>query len=279
MTTAIWSNLEPSDSEEITRARYRDFLAQRYPELRADDNLLTAACEAIWNRSAMLRLEHWVASHGEQIVGTAMFTAPGSGSPEGGHQPITTAADVFVAPWSRRVGVARRLLPHLLDVMNQRQSNVLTTRTDDPDGHGCLKRWGFTPGLLDQSPGCLDRLDDSLVRRWISEGRDRSPRHRLTIHDGGLPEDALNACSHASDTWDDPVTVEDLRAGVGQSRRDGLVDCTAVVWDSDGLVVAATRLVSLLDVGLVQVHHPHGLAQCWSGVSPFVPVDTGSPNG
>jgi GNAT superfamily N-acetyltransferase len=98
-------------------------------------------------------------------------------------------ADVHVRPDHRRQGIGTSWLPLMLDLMDAHGCRVAGITTEEPSGHGFLKWLGAEPKLVEAENRLkLADVDWTLVNRWIDEGPKRSPRTRLEIYDGHLPE-------------------------------------------------------------------------------------------
>jgi GNAT superfamily N-acetyltransferase len=101
---------------------------------------------------------------------------------------------IFEADWSvhrdhRRQGIGASWLPIVLELMNRHGCTVLSTYAEEDSGHAFLKWFGAEAKLVETENRLkLSDVDWAMVRRWIDDGPKRSPRTRLEIYDGGIPE-------------------------------------------------------------------------------------------
>ena len=98
-------------------------------------------------------------------------------------------AHAYVRPGERRKGIATLWLPVLDGLMDRHGCTVVEFYTEGDFGHGFLDWVGAQAKLTEiESRIDLSQVDWSMVQRWVDEGQARSPRTKLEIYDGPLPE-------------------------------------------------------------------------------------------
>lgn len=98
-------------------------------------------------------------------------------------------ADVYVRPDHRRQGIGASWVPLMLELVDAHGCRVAGITTEEPSGHGFLKWLGAKPKLVEAENRLkLADVDWTLVDRWIDEGPKRSPKTRLEVYEGHLPE-------------------------------------------------------------------------------------------
>jgi mycothiol synthase len=123
-------------------------------------------------------------------------------------------ADLFVRPEARRQGIASRWLPVIVEVMEKHGCTVLGFYAEDEPGHEFLRWMGAAPKLNDiESRLKLAELDWKMVERWTNEGAERSPRTRLEIYDGPLPDDVRDDFASQITTMLNTMPMEGLDIG------------------------------------------------------------------
>lgn len=99
---------------------------------------------------------------------------------------------IEVHPEHRRQGHATRLLPTILQLMDEYGATVFTTGAELDPGHAFL-RW---LGAEEKMVGAENRLafkeiDWDLVDAWVKEGVDRNPDTKLELFENRLPDSFL----------------------------------------------------------------------------------------
>ena len=98
-------------------------------------------------------------------------------------------ADAFVRPDHRRRGIATLWLPVLAGLMDEHGCTVVEFHTEGDLGHGFLEWAGAQPKLTEiESRLDLSQVDWTMVERWVAEGPERSPKTKMEIYDGPIPE-------------------------------------------------------------------------------------------
>lgn len=92
----------------------------------------------------------------------------------------------------RRKGLGRMWLRKVAELMDEYDRSVLTTNTEEEEGHAFL-RW---LGAEEKFVGAENRLDFravdwDMVAEWVKEGPERSPDTKLEFFENRLPDDLL----------------------------------------------------------------------------------------
>jgi GNAT superfamily N-acetyltransferase len=183
-------------------------------------------------------------------------------------------ADLYVRPEARRHRLASSWLPLIVELMETHGCTVLGIGTEEPSGHAFL-RWLGAEGKFSGAENrlALAGVDWKLVDRWIAQGSQRSPRTRLEIYDGPLPEAMWNefgpqlASLVNSAPWEDmdhgevvitPDHMRDLyaRLKLGDERLH-----TMIAREPDGTMSAVTDTTWA-------PHRPAVIEQRFTGVRP-----------
>lgn len=133
--------------------------------------------------------------------------------------------DLEVLPEYRRQGLARRLLPFILDVVEREERRLMVTTTKGwaAPGDEFMLRLGALKGLASTVHQLkLVELDRDLIERWQAQGRERAAGFELGLWEGPYPEDEIEAIAElyevmnsaprgALDTEDYHFSTETLR--------------------------------------------------------------------
>lgn len=97
--------------------------------------------------------------------------------------------DCYVRRDERRRGIGASWLPVILELMDRHGCTIVGIGAEDQPGYAFLN-WA---GADAKFSGAENRLriadvDWAMLERWVKQGQERSPRTRLEIHDGPLPE-------------------------------------------------------------------------------------------
>jgi len=156
-------------------------------------------------------LRQWVAWNGKYAVGRAILTAHDTP-----HNRHIADADIEVAPERRRQGIARRLLPYVVEGTEALDRKLLLAGTDSaiPAGQALMERLGARVGLVSRTNQLdLAQLDPDLMERWRNEG----PRDLFSLGwwIGAYPEEDLVPICDLKDVMNteprDDLEVEDWK--------------------------------------------------------------------
>ena len=178
-----------------------------------------------------------------------------------------------LAPY-RRQGIARRLLPLVLDVMDRHGCTFVTFESDEESGHAFLK-WLGAP---QKAQGAENRLkisdvDWSMVDRWIKEGEEKNPDTKLERYDDHIPDSMLAeyapqlAALLNTMPWDDlehgPIVAspEILRVEYASMDAAGEKHYTVLTREPSGVISGITDMTWA-------PYRPQMLEQLFTGVLP-----------
>src|SRR5690242_19724454 len=152
--------LVPDDTIEAQMKRPNPFDEYRYFEISRGGEMLS------W-----LATEHTLPANPEHETNKHLFWAA-----------------AYVRSEHRRQGIATRWLPVIARQMEEAGCSVLGMSADRDSAHEFMRWLGAEPKLSDiESRLKLADVDWDMMRRWVDEGRRRSPQTVLLIHDGELP--------------------------------------------------------------------------------------------
>jgi GNAT superfamily N-acetyltransferase len=119
-----------------------------------------------------------------------------------------------VHPDHRRRGIGRSWIPLVLEIMERYSYTTVGIEGEEASGHAFLKWIGAEAKLT----GAENRLkladvDWALMRRWVEEGRRRSPETKFESYDGRLPESMLEDYSPQLSSMLNTMPFEDLDHG------------------------------------------------------------------
>lgn len=183
--------LDPTNADARLWRSYHELRRMRDEERRPDDPVQPdAEVEARMKKPNPYDQQHWYVMERDGVAVSLLF---GEGvlpaNPEYETNKHLFWADIYVRPDARRQGVASRWLPVLADLMAARGASVVGLSAESDAAHGFLKWLGAEPKLTDiESRLKLAEMDWAMAERWAREGVERSPRTKLEIYDGALPE-------------------------------------------------------------------------------------------
>jgi GNAT superfamily N-acetyltransferase len=114
----------------------------------------------------------------------------------------------------RRRGIGRSWIPLVLEIMDRHSYTTVGVGSEEDSGHAFLKWIGAEAKLT----GAENRLkladvDWAKMRRWVAEGRRRSPETRFESYDGRLPESMLEDYAPQLSSMLNTMPFEDLDHG------------------------------------------------------------------
>ncbi len=179
----------------------------------------------------------------------------------------------YVLEAHRRRGVARSLVPAVVERMEQLGVTTLTAPADGEGDSGFLLAAGAEPRFTERCSRLdVRQVDWAAVDGWVREGEQRSPGARLELHPGRIPDGLLAEYSSAMTEMLNTMPFEDMDHGeiittpehllehYGRHAELGSVDHTALVRDADGSIVGATDVTrhpyepGLVHQGFTGVH-------------------------
>lgn len=218
MSTQTWviQQFDPKTASQQEWERYHGYRKTRHVERERDEPLFPDD-----QVETMMKMDdpyskpfHFGISDGDLLVssfggGIATPEAPGYDSNK---QYFWFGGSVLKG--YRRRGVGRLWLPKLLELMQETETTVATTGTDEPDGHEFLKWSGFE-GKQEGAENRLrwDEIDWDLVDSWIAEGQKRSPESKLEFYENRLPDAFLEEYATAMTPLLNTMPFDDLDHG------------------------------------------------------------------
>lgn len=155
----------------------------------------------------------WARWNGE-VVGFAELWAPRPGSAGYESQRGILWFDLYVLRDHRRQGVARAMLPWLVEVARRHEGRVLGTGCHEPDGLAAVGQAGFAKkSEARYSHLDLSTLDWAQVESWVEEGRRRSPERSLHFYIDGPPEAEWEEYSSAMTELFNTIPWDDVEHG------------------------------------------------------------------
>jgi GNAT superfamily N-acetyltransferase len=149
-------------------------------------------------------------------VTASMFrgTTVKPGNPEYESNKHLFWTDFYVRQNERRRGTGAAWLPVILELMDRHGCTVVGMSAEDEPGYAFLKWAGAEPKFS----GAENRLriadvDWALLERWVKEGQARSPRTKLEIYDGLLPDSMLDEFAPQLSTMLNTIPWEGLDHG------------------------------------------------------------------
>jgi GNAT superfamily N-acetyltransferase len=133
--------------------------------------------------------------------------------------------DLEVLPEHRRNGLARRLLPHMVDAARQENRRLFSTGTNDriPAGAAFMQRLGARRGLeahINQL--VLADLDTALLQTWQARAAERGAGFTMGLWEGPYPEEQLAAIADLFEVMNtsprDHLDMEDFHVTPEQIR-------------------------------------------------------------
>ncbi len=114
----------------------------------------------------------------------------------------------------RRRGIGQSWIPLVLEIMNRQAYTTVGIECEEESGHAFL-RW---IGAEAKFTGAENRLkladvDWAMMRRWVEEGRTRSPETKFESYDGRLPESMLEDYAPQLSSMLNTMPWEDLDHG------------------------------------------------------------------
>ena len=164
----------------------------RQKESRPDEPLMPDdKVEARMKKDNPYEFEHpYEISHDGVMLSSFWGEAVTPANPEYATNKHLFWAEAYVRPDQRRKGIAKLWLPVLAELMDRHGSTVVEMHTEDDWAHGFMKWLGAAPKMTEiESRLTLSDVDWPMVERWVAEGKSRSPRTRLEIYDGPIPEE------------------------------------------------------------------------------------------
>ena len=245
-------------------ARYHAFRRARQKASRPDDPLPADAVEeALLTRADPFQFqERYEVSHGGTMLAWLQGTTVSPRAPDYASNKHLYDVDLYVLPEHRRRGIGASFLPVMVELLDRHGATTVGFWTEEESGHEFLKWIGAEPKLSSiESRLKLSEVDLPMLERWVAEGQARSPRTRLEIYDGPLPEAQwadyapqlsamLNTIPFEGlDHGDIVITPEVVREFYARQAVSGTEQHTVLTREPDGVISGIT------DTGWAPYHH------------------------
>jgi GNAT superfamily N-acetyltransferase len=219
------------------------------------------------------RMRRWfLVEEGDEVVGWLRVNGSTPASPEFESWRHLLWASGWVLGPHRRRGIGRRIVPKLVELLDDSGARVLSTDTRQESGHAYLQWLGAEPKFSDvQNRLDLRQVDWDMVDRWVREGAERSPESTFRLYSPRVPEELMASYTVAQTRllnnipWEDMdhgeivETPEKLREWYARLDGYGASHHVCMVEDPDGSMVAMTDV-------LKYPHEPGFVRQNFTGV-------------
>jgi GNAT superfamily N-acetyltransferase len=208
--------VDPAGADRDFWKRYHAFRRVRQKESRPDDPLPSDADEeAQVKRPDPFQFhDRFEVFRDSTMLGWFEGTTVKPESPEYATNKHLYDADLYVVPEHRRHGVGALFLPVLVEQMDRHGCTTVSFWTEEEAGHEFLKWAGAEAKLKSiESRLRMSEVDWPMLERWVAEGQARSPRTRLEIYDGPLPEEMWADYAPQLSSMLNTIPFEDLEHG------------------------------------------------------------------
>lgn len=247
--------VDPAAADDAFWRRYHELRRARSAEMWPDDPIRPDEVVEIHMKhpDSFDRREYFEMSRDGAMISWFSGETVTPSSPEYESNKHLYWTDAYVRREDRRKGVGSRWLSVLARQMDQHGCTVagMTAFTDEADAF--LEWLGAKVKLRElESRVDLNEMDWALMERWVREGQERSPKTRLEIYDGGLPEQTLDDFSVQRSTmlntipFDDleigqiVVTPERIREWQAKAKLMGIVEHNVLTREPDGTISGMT---------------------------------------
>jgi GNAT superfamily N-acetyltransferase len=266
----------PAEASRTEWGRYHAFRRLEQAEFRPDEPLEPdEIVEVRRKRPDPHQWRRWFqVVDGDAMVAELGAEGPRPESPEYATNNHLLWAVGYVLEAHRRRGIAWRMVPRVLELLDEYEATVLSSMAEDETGHGLLRRLGAEPKMTErQSRLDLRAVDWGMVAGWIAESEAGAAGARLELHTPWVPEEQLEEYCAAMNELMNTMPFEGLDHGdivmspTGvrewreRMRLTGTVNPTCLVRDTDGSIVGMTDT-------LKHEYEPGLVRQNFTGVHP-----------
>jgi len=216
--TDRWTPVEvdPNTASLDFWARYHAYRRLRHAETRPDDAIRPdRVVEDGMKRGDPFEIHYrYEISAGGKMLSwlSAEATRPGAPGYDSNKHLLWVKGSVH--PDHRRSGIGRSWIPLVLQIMERHAYTTVGFESEEASGHAFLKWIGAEAKLT----GAENRLkladvDWAMMRRWVDDGRKRSPETKFESYDGRLPESMLDDYCPQLSSMLNTMPFEDLDQG------------------------------------------------------------------
>jgi GNAT superfamily N-acetyltransferase len=188
--------VDPGQADRTFWDVYHAFRRRREQELRPGDTpaLTDEQAETLLKEQDPTHLRRgWVLiSEGARVISEFSIMVTKPKAPEHESSRHLLLADGAVLREYRRRGIGTMWAQKALELMEEHGREVLSTRTEEADGHAFLSWLGAECKLV-MTENRLDfrQVDWGLVERWVEVGRRRLPRVSLDLYEDRIPDEMM----------------------------------------------------------------------------------------
>jgi len=266
----------PREASRDEWGRYHAFRRLEHAEFRPDEPL--EPDDVVEVREKRPDPFNWRRSFhvvdGGVVVAELEAEGPRPESPEYATNRHLLWATGYVLQAHRRRGIALRMVPRVLELLEEYGATVVSSPAEDDTGHGLLRRLGAEPKLVErQSRLDLREVDWDMIARWIAESEAAAGGARLELHTPWVPDelldeycDAMNELMNTMpfeglDHGDIVTSPSSVREWRERMRLTGTINPTCLVRDADGSIVGMTDTIK-------HDYEPGIMRQFFTGVHP-----------
>src|SRR5712691_883816 len=156
----------------------------------------------------------------------------------------------------RRQGIGRSWIPLVVEIMNRNSYSTVGFGTEEESGHAFLSWLGAEKRFTGAENRLkLADLDWAMMRRWVEEGRKRSPDTTFEVYDGPMPEELradyapqlstmLNTIPmEGLEHGDEVITPETMVEWYARNEMSGRVPHVMLTREPDGVVSGITDMI------------------------------------
>jgi GNAT superfamily N-acetyltransferase len=249
------SSVDPAAADEDFWRRYHELRRLKHSEVRPDDPAIPdEAEERLMKRLDPFHIVHrYETSRRGEMLSWLHSEVVKPGTPEYDSNKQFLEADLYVRPDHRRQGIGASSLPLLVELMDRHNCTILNLYSELDSGHAFLKWLGAESKAREiENRLRLVDVDWSMVERWAEEGVARSPRTKLEIYDGPLPESMWDEFARQYtilintipfedlDHGDIVITPSQMREWYARQEMTGVREQTVLTREPDGSISGIT---------------------------------------
>ncbi len=249
--------VDPKTAPRDFWARYHAYRRLRHAETRPEDPVKPDDLiekEMTREDAFDIRYRYEMARDG-QLLSWFYASTSKPGSPGYDTNKHIMWADASVHLEHRRRGIGRSWMTIALELMERHGCTTLSMGTEEESGHAFLK-WMGAEGRFSGAENRLElsTVDWAMVRRWAEDGPRLSPRSKVEVYDGHIPEamredycpqltTMLNTMPwEQMDHGEIVVTPAQLAEWYARMDMEGMADYTMLTRETDGIISGITDM-------------------------------------